>query len=177
MAEPEPAQPGRARSRAPQPEEPPAPRSPDAILDALAALTHQLAERAEQAARRLGLPPPVLLALIQLTGPMPMKDLGHRLGCERSFVTAIADELEQRALVRREPDRRDRRVKNLVLTRKGTALRSRLDREFFAQLPWRQALDDTERDTLLGLLGRLLSGEAGQACHPAAAALPCHQVQ
>jgi DNA-binding MarR family transcriptional regulator len=135
-------------------------RDRDPVLDAFSKLMDQLRQRGEHAAKRLTLPPSVLMALAQLTGPMPMKDLSQRLGCERSFVTAIADELEQRALVQREPDPRDRRVKNLVLTRKGAALRSRLDREFFAQLPWKHALDDTERATLLALLVKLLDAEA-----------------
>jgi MarR family transcriptional regulator, organic hydroperoxide resistance regulator len=108
------------------------------------------------------------MALAQLTGSMSMGELGQRLGCERSFITAIAGELEGKALIRRELDPADRRHRNIVLTVQGSAVRARLEAEFFARLPWRQALDDQQRASLLGLLTTALNaGRDGD--EPAAA--------
>jgi hypothetical protein len=82
---------------------------------------------------------------------------GQRLGCERSFITAIADELERKALIRRELDPADRRHRNIVLTEQGAAVRARLEAEFFGRLPWRQALDDQQRASFLSLLTAVLN--------------------
>jgi len=127
-------------------------------LRAVAALAGLVRGRAQDIGRDLGLSPPAAMALAQLTGRMPMGELGQRLGCERSFITAIADELEGKALIRRELDPADRRHRNIVLTEQGAAVRARLEAEFFGRLPWRQALDDQQRASLLGLLAAVLDG-------------------
>ena len=132
---------------------------PDPILRAIFELAGLLRGRAQDIGKDLALPPPVAMALAQISGTISMRELGQRLGCERSFITVIADELERRALVRREPDSTDRRVKNLVLTPKGAALRSRLDSEFFAHLPWQRALDEDQRASLLSVINILIQAE------------------
>lgn len=132
---------------------------PDPILRAIFELAGLLRGRAQGIGKDLALPPPVAMALAQISGTISMRELGQRLGCERSFVTVIADELERRALIRREPDRSDRRVKNLVLTPEGAALRARLDSEFFAHLPWQRALDQDQRASLLDVINTLIQTE------------------
>jgi DNA-binding MarR family transcriptional regulator len=146
---------------------------PDPILRAVTDLAGLVRERAQDAGRELGLSPPAAMALAELTGRMSMGELGQRLGCERSFITAIADELEAKALVRRELDPADRRQRNIALTQRGSALRARLDAEFVGRLPWRHALDDEQRASLLRLLTTLLNaGRAGEV-PPAAGGTPC----
>ena len=130
---------------------------PDPILRAVAELAGLVREQAQGIGRDLGLSPPAAMALAQLTGTMSMGELGQRLGCERSFITAIADELGGKALVRRELDPADRRQRNIVLTQRGCALRARLEAEFFGRLPWRQALDEDQRAGLLRLLTAALN--------------------
>jgi DNA-binding MarR family transcriptional regulator len=149
---------------------------PDPILRAVAGLAGLVRGRAQDVGRDLGLSPPAVMALAQLTGRMPMGELGQRLGCERSFITAIAGELEGKALIRRELDPADRRHRNIVLTEQGAAVRARLEAEFFARLPWRQALDDQQRASLLRLLAVVLdAGRDGD--EPAAAAGAPHSPQ
>jgi DNA-binding MarR family transcriptional regulator len=97
-----------------------------------------------------------LLALLKLEAPMTMKELGQKLSCDPSFVTAIADALEKHLLARREPSQRDRRSKNIVLTPEGEAVRDRLLRELAARAPWCTVLDTGERRCLLGLLRKML---------------------
>lgn len=141
---------------------------PDPLLRAVFELAGLLRGRAQGIGRDLALPPPVAMALAQISGTISMRELGQRLGCERSFITVIADELERRALIQREADHTDRRVKNLVLTPEGAALRARLDAEFFAQLPWRRALDEDQRASLLAVMNVLIQAER-EAAVPAVA--------
>jgi MarR family transcriptional regulator, organic hydroperoxide resistance regulator len=54
-----------------------------------------------------------------------MNALADRLFCDASNVTGIADRLENRGLIERRAAEGDRRVKALVLTAEGVALRNR----------------------------------------------------
>src|SRR5688572_4426787 len=56
-------------------------------------------------------------------GSRPMGELARILACDSSNMTGITDRLEERGLVRRQPDERDRRVKLIVLTDEGERLR------------------------------------------------------
>jgi DNA-binding MarR family transcriptional regulator len=99
-----------------------------------------------------------IMALLKLEAPMTMKELGQKMSCDPSFVTAIADALEKHLLARREPSRRDRRSKNIVLTAEGQAVRDRLIHELAARAPWCTELDTGERQCLLSLLRKMLPG-------------------
>lgn len=134
------------------------------ILDALTTLIKQAEPVWHSIADGFGVAPPHLLAMFKLEGGLAMKDLAQRLGCDASFVTAIADNLEKRGFLRREPGLRDRRVKNLVLTEQGLAAKDRLMTQLAAKMPWCYALDEEERQCFLGLLRKMLD-----APHPDAA--------
>ena len=56
--------------------------------------------------------------------PLPMSALAGFLACDASNVTGIVDRLESRGLVERRVDPSDRRVKQLVVTPAGEALRA-----------------------------------------------------
>jgi DNA-binding MarR family transcriptional regulator len=58
--------------------------------------------------------------------PVPMRYLAQALACDNSNVTGIVDRLEARGLVERRADPNDRRVKMLVVTPEGAALRRRV---------------------------------------------------
>lgn len=132
------------------------------ILDAIAELSDSLLARGEQIARRLGVPSFCLKAMHLLSSPMAMRDLGRKMHCDPSFVTTIADVLEQRGLARREPGTADRRIKNLVLTPEGTQLRQQVLTELTAFVPWR-GFDDDERACLLTLIRKMASANAPAA--------------
>ncbi|HET9079933.1 MAG TPA: MarR family transcriptional regulator [Trebonia sp.] len=126
------------------------------ILDALTTLIKQAEPVWHSIADGFGVAPPHLLAMFKLEGGLAMKDLAQRLGCDASFVTAIADNLEKRGFLRREPGLRDRRVKNLMLTEEGLAAKDRLMTQLAAKMPWCYALDEEERQCFLGLLRKML---------------------
>jgi DNA-binding MarR family transcriptional regulator len=77
-------------------------------------------------ASELDLHPAQAGALMQLSSPLPMSELAGQLGCDSSNVTGLVDRLEARGLVARQPSAEDRRVKHVVLTNAGQALRERM---------------------------------------------------
>ena len=90
---------------------------------------HRLvAEHLSTVAAEFDLKPGQAQALQQLQPnlPMTMGDVARGIRCDPSTITGIADRLEERGLVRREPSEKDRRVKSLVLTKSGEALRRKL---------------------------------------------------
>jgi DNA-binding MarR family transcriptional regulator len=126
------------------------------ILDSLTALVKQAGTVGHSIADGFGIAPHDLLALFKLEGGLAMKELAQRMGCDASFVTAIADTLEKRGFIRREPSQRDRRIKNLMLTSEGMTAKERLMAQLAAKMPWCYALDEAERRCFLGLLRKML---------------------
>jgi DNA-binding MarR family transcriptional regulator len=133
------------------------------ILDALTTLIKRAGSVGHSIATGFGVNPPDLLAMFKLDGALAMKELAQRLGCDASFVTAIADNLEKRGFVRREPSQRDRRIKNLVLTPDGLSAKERLMAQLAAKMPWCYALDDAERECFLSLLRKMLDAPSPDA--------------
>ena len=74
------------------------------------------------------------LRLLDPEQPLPMSALAERLFCDASNVTGIADRLESRGLIERRAAQGDRRVKALVLTPAGSAMRERV-RELMSEPP------------------------------------------
>jgi DNA-binding MarR family transcriptional regulator len=139
--------------------------SAEEVAGALGELFVRVRNHVERAVQPYDLPPPCAKALHLIEGSISMKELGSRIHCDGSFVTSIADTLEQRGLARREIDANDRRIKNLVLTRTGTEVRSRLIHDLFDDFPGLGELTPRERDTLKVLLRKMVAA-AGQASDP-----------
>ena len=93
-------------------------------------------------------------ALHYLDAPLPMRQLANELGYDASHITGIVDKLEARGLVERRPDPNDRRIKLLVTTAKGRALRRRIQNQVFDRQPILDRLDAAERRQLRDLLRR-----------------------
>jgi DNA-binding MarR family transcriptional regulator len=64
----------------------------------------------------------VLVVLKSVGRPLPLSRLARLLVQEAQSVTSLVDRLENRGLVRRVPDSRDRRVINVQLTGEGESL-------------------------------------------------------
>jgi len=126
------------------------------ILDALTTLVKRAGAVGHSIADEFGLAPHDLLAMFKLDGGLAMKELAQRMGCDASFITAIADNLERAGLLHRQPGQRDRRVKILALTPEGETAKERMLAQLAAKMPWCYALDDAERRSLLGLLRKML---------------------
>jgi DNA-binding MarR family transcriptional regulator len=111
-----------------------------------------------------GLPSHLARVLVLLAEPAPMRDLAARLGCDRSYITSLADQLERRGLVSRVPGA-DRRVKLLALTGEGLALRDKMSGAVGERNVIMRRLTDDERRTLGPLLERL-RGDTDPLCGP-----------
>ena len=133
-------------------------------------LIGRIVGQAEQLAQSLSIPSPFIKALHTLECPMAMKELGKRMHCDPSFVTLVTDMLEKRGLARREPSLTDRRIKNVVLTDEGLALKDTVEAEITARMPWNSALSEDERAQLLALIRKMLAAAPTPAPAPAPAA-------
>jgi len=135
------------------------------LVDAMGALFTHVRDHFERGVQRFDLPGPCAKALRAIDGPISMKELGARIYCDASFITAVADMLEERGLARREVDPADRRIKKLVLTEDGIAMRNRILAELFTDVPGIRTLNAQERETLLELLQTMVQRErSGEDC-------------
>ncbi|MFC7304407.1 MarR family winged helix-turn-helix transcriptional regulator [Streptomyces monticola] len=119
-------------------------------------LAQQIAEHVRVCAAALDLTAPQATALRELSGPMTMRELSGRMGCEPSNATFVVDRLEKQDLIERRPHPTDRRARQLVLTAKGGALRERLLELLSGESPL-AALTPRQRRTLHELLQRALT--------------------
>ena len=133
------------------------------VADRFFELIGRIIREGESLAQELGVPMPFVKALHFLDCPLAMKELGKRMHCDASFVTLVADMLEKRGLARREPHPADRRIKNVVLTEDGLALKQKIETEITARMPWNKSLDCDERTQLLALIRKMLSTDADGA--------------
>ncbi len=104
----------------------------------------------------LGLSIQQSIALQQLEPdtPLPMSALATALQCDNSNVTGIVDRLEAAGLAERRPAEHDRRVKTIVLTDAGKAMREEVMRRAGEPPPALSALSGDELETLRDLLAK-----------------------
>ena len=111
-------------------------------------------DRRTEVSTALGLSFIKIKALRRLSAtPMPMRDLATRLAMDKPYLTQIVDALEERGLVVRTIDARDRRCRIVSLTDEGRAAAVRA--EEILKRPPALLADMPERD--LAELNRILT--------------------
>jgi DNA-binding MarR family transcriptional regulator len=75
-------------------------------------------EETTQSTRRFD-PSRFVLAEVMKHGPIPMSEIGKRMDISKPYMTALVSKLIRERLVERIPDRSDRRVINVVITKAG----------------------------------------------------------
>ena len=145
------------------------------ITDLLFAVLGLMRHHLGAAVSEVGLTPQQAHALRCLVpgDALPMRDLATELMCDASTVTGIVDRLEERGLVRRQPDPADRRVKALVVTDAGVAARNHLWERVLAGAPHVAGLSPDQRVLLRDLLRTIVTAAPEHGCpsglsHPAA---------
>lgn len=113
----------------------------------------------------LDLTPPIAGALLLLDEPMPMNELADRIGCDPSYITGIADRLEELGLAERRPWPADRRVKQLVVTDGGRRTMDDLARTAFQTNPLLEGLTEDDLRGLVEILARAMA-TADATCPP-----------
>jgi DNA-binding MarR family transcriptional regulator len=97
------------------------------------------------------------LLCVLMPQPYGMGELGAILGLAKSSLTGLVDRSERNGLVRREPDPNDQRAVRVALTPAGSRLADRFYEETCRRVEQLSAgLSETERETLGGLLGRIV---------------------
>ncbi|MET8745936.1 MarR family transcriptional regulator [Streptomyces sp. NPDC004728] len=119
-------------------------------------LAQQIADHLRERALTLGLTAPQATALREMTGPVTMRELSERMGCEPSNATFVIDKLEKLGLVERHAHPSDRRAKHLVLTAEGAATRERLLKLLAQDTPL-AALSPEQQRVLYGILKQALA--------------------
>ena len=104
--------------------------------------------------------PPQWFALQALDEPTPMGKLAGMLHCDSSNITGITDRLEQRGFVERRAAGHDRRVKLLVLTRKGRKLRDEIHERLSIPPASIAELSAADQRALRDIMRRALSSGA-----------------
>lgn len=100
-----------------------------------------------------------VLCVLADEGPMTQRELGHRLGIDRTTIVAVVDGLDEKSLVERRRSPADRRAYLLTLTPSGERAQQRgqlLVAE--AERKLLDALDESERRALTERLARTLEG-------------------
>jgi DNA-binding MarR family transcriptional regulator len=92
--------------------------------------------------------------------PLAMSTLAEALACDASNVTGIVDKLETRGLIARRGTEHDRRVKTLVVTERGRALRDRLIARLLEAPPAVRALSAEVKSLLTSTLRAVLDERA-----------------
>jgi DNA-binding MarR family transcriptional regulator len=123
-------------------------------------VTHK--RRLHACAAEFELSPPQAMALKSLSPAQaaPMSWLAEQLHCDNSNVTGIVDRLERRGLVERRPAAHDRRVKHVVLTPDGVALRDEIAARVDRAPEALEALSPDDQRALRDLLARALADQA-----------------
>jgi DNA-binding MarR family transcriptional regulator len=134
-----------------------------AIVDLLWLVNRRIWEDAEQRLGPSGLTMKHSWALRALDEPMSMSGLAERLGIDASYVTSIADQLEERGLIVRQPHRTDRRIKSLVLTDEGRRVRDQTLVVLWTTVPILDGLANSERNELRRLLDKAARGTSSDA--------------
>lgn len=141
--------------------EPDGPTRDLARLEQSGALSRALVRAAEQvkasftaAVAPLGIPVQLARAVTMLDETLPMSALADKLSCDPSYVTTLADQLEDRGLAERLPGT-DRRVKRLALTAEGWAVREQIATALSTHSIVLTRLDDAQRAALGPILEAL----------------------
>jgi len=104
--------------------------------------------------------------------PRTPAQLAEAAGVTRATMTGLIDTLEKDGLVRREPDPRDRRMMSVLLTPEGQELVNRILPSHFAIMARvMEALSESERRSLVGLLARIHRAGPGRSVVPEEARL------
>lgn len=113
--------------------------------------------RRDQVLERHGLTPNDAKALhtLDVTEGKPMRALAEEWGTDASNATWVVDRLERKGLAERRTIASDRRVKLVVLTRRGAETRDAIMRGFHEPPPELLALDRRDLRALREILGRL----------------------
>jgi DNA-binding MarR family transcriptional regulator len=116
--------------------------------------------RMHNACDALGVAPGAFKLLVKLEpgAGIPMRDIADAFGYDASYVTSLADSLEQKGLAERRPHPSDRRVKMLAITTEGERAKERAYERLYEPPASFSALSAAEQRQLRDLLRKVVQG-------------------
>jgi len=88
-----------------------------------------------------------------------MRDIADSFGCDASYVTNLVDGLEEKGYAKRQPHPTDRRVKTIVLTKRGFAAKEKALAVLHEPPASFGALSAAEQRTLRDLLRTIVGAD------------------
>ena len=133
----------------------------DEAWPALVGLIMQQRWRWAEVADQLGISQAGLRGLLAVDPDQPrsMGDLARELNCDRSYVTAIVDDLERAGLAERRVAPEDRRVKTIALTPAGGRALQTVRESLMKPPAELAALTPAQQRTLANLVRKAVGGE------------------
>lgn len=118
-------------------------------------------DRLNQACAAVGMSPGLMKTLFHLEPAegVPMRDLADHWRCDASYVTSLADALEERGLAERRPHPTDRRIKMIALTEEGVVARERAFELLYEPPSSFSALTAAEQRQLRDLLRKVADAD------------------
>jgi DNA-binding MarR family transcriptional regulator len=115
-----------------------------------------------EAAAEENLTPPHAFLLLKLREVQPpfLRDLARFMHCDPSYITSLADRLEERGLAQRRASDQDRRLKELVLTDAGREAQDRLRAAIMEPPMGLLDLPEEDQRTLLRIAQHLTAASA-----------------
>ena len=102
----------------------------------LRSLMDQALAKYEMQSHHLG-----IIKLLQLKGSISQIQIGDELGIDKASMVKLIDQLEKEKYVSRQTDKKDRRIKNIILTNKGIktiqqcdSVKKNVETQFFSKL-------------------------------------------
>lgn len=145
-------------------------RAPSTLAFLLSQVGIHASRRFAERIAAAGLSPPLfrVLNLVDAAEGQSQHAIGAAIGVPPSRMVALVDELEERTLVERRPDPKDRRVRALYLTRKGRQSLARgraIAKEHEEELT--RGMPAADRRRLVDLLQKIVDEQAiGRGVHP-----------
>src|SRR3954449_12313179 len=125
------------------------------VLRHLMGVMHAMKNHVATLAAAFDLTPSQIAALSHLDEPRSQRELAESLHFDASNITDIVDRLETRGLVVRTVDPQDRRVRRIMRTAEGEALRRKALDEALATAPTVAPLTADDQRALCELLGKI----------------------
>ena len=91
----------------------------DDVFSSFHLLFRRIAREGTTQSTRIFDPSRFVLAAVMKHGPIPMSEIGKRMDVSKPYMTALVDKLIREGLVERIPDKNDRRVINVAITKTG----------------------------------------------------------
>ena len=132
----------------------------DEAWPALVGLIMQQRWRWAEVADQVGISQAGLRGLLAIDPDQPrsMGDLARELNCDRSYVTAIVDDLERAGLAERRVAAEDRRVKTIALTPAGDRALRTVQNSLMKPPAELAALTAAQQRTLANLVRKAVGG-------------------